>query len=218
MATTINMLGQKFTRLSVVQCEGPAPDRQITWKCICDCGNKVVVLGGSLRSGHTKSCGCLNLEQSIKRFTTHGMTETSTYAVWKNMLNRCNNPNVPAYKDYGGRGIKVCQQWLSFDSFLKDMGERPPSLFLDRIDNNKGYQKTNCRWATRTEQARNRRSNRFFTVSGKTMILADWAKSINTSPSTILDRLARGWSIEDACTQQPRMAAQQARRFLEGRK
>ena len=124
--------------------------------------------------------------------------ETSTYYTWRNMKNRCNNSNNKRYHDYGGRGIKACKRWLKFENFLADMGERPPGKTLDRIDNNKGYYKENCKWSTRKEQQRNMRNNRWITINNKTQCLMDWCKELNLKYNTIFTRLLRGWPVMEA--------------------
>lgn len=123
-----------------------------------------------------------------------------TYSVWQGMKYRCNNPNAPAYKNYGGRGIKICMRWSnSFHNFLSDMGERPTSKHtLDRIDNDKGYSPDNCRWATRAEQGRNTRANRLVTYNGQTKPLIEWSEITGVNYGTLRSRLDNGMSLEDA--------------------
>lgn len=151
------LTGQKFGRLTVLEKAGINKNRVILWKCVCACGKIKIVRSVSLRNGHTKSCGCLQKDIIRKIRTTHGMQKTLIYKIWAAMLQRCNNPKDKAYKDYGGRGIKVCERWLKFENFFADMGERPENLTIERIDNDKGYYKKNCGWRSRTEQARNQR-------------------------------------------------------------
>lgn len=120
------------------------------------------------------------------------------------MLSRCLNPNAPHYADYGGRGITVCERWREFSNFYADMGAKPPGLTLERIDNDKGYSPENCRWATREEQARNRRSNRLITYEGVTATLAETARRVGMGVTTLRGRLDAGWSVEEAITKPSR--------------
>lgn len=125
------------------------------WLFKCDCGNEKVILVSNVSRGFVKSCGCLQKENRIK----HGMFGTRTYRSWDAMKQRCLNPNNIAYRYYGERGITICEEWLIFQNFYRDMGERPVGKTLDRIKNDKGYYKKNCKWSTPKEQANNTRSN-----------------------------------------------------------
>jgi hypothetical protein len=158
-----DLTGMVFGRLTVLAQHGLIKHIGTTWKCVCVCGNEKIVDRQSLKKGHVRSCGCLCRDHckalAIKR-RQGGIVDgkkTKAYGVWQALRDRCNNPNNPAYKNYGGRGITVCKEWNSFPQFLKDMGEPPSKRSIDRIDNNKGYFAVNCRWATKSEQERNKR-------------------------------------------------------------
>jgi hypothetical protein len=177
------------------------------WVCRCDCGAEKIVRAGNLRSGHTTSCGCFRRENSAQlgrnvsaSNVTHGMSKTRMYGIWEGMMSRCYSEKNRAYHNYGGRGIGVCERWHKFEGFLNDMGERPDGLTLDRIDNNGNYSKSNCRWATRTEQQNNLRKNRFVSANGERMTIAQWARRTGLKPATIHTRLRYGWTEQDTAT------------------
>lgn len=154
MGKKLDLTGQRFGRLTVVKDVGSDKQGKALWECSCDCGNINIVPGVKLRNGHTRSCGCLRSITS----TIHGKQGTRVYNTWSIMLQRCNNHRNPNYHYYGGRGISVCPEWeLSFVAFYKDMGDRPKGLSLDRINNNLGYFKENCRWVNACVQSQNQR-------------------------------------------------------------
>ena len=174
----IDLKEKPFGRLIAKKIAGRNKSGNILWECLCVCGNKVLVCGGDLRNGHTQSCGCLKKEKATK----HGMVGTATYRVWNSMLQRCNNEKNTHYEYYGGRGITVCNSWFKFEDFFKDMGIKPEGLTLERIQNDLGYAKENCKWATPQEQSRNQRlkKNNTTGVSG-----VRWNKQRNKYQVTI---------------------------------
>lgn len=184
MGKAINLIDEKFGKLTVVAYVG-MKNRMRMWHCDCDCGNQIEVCTASLRRGSTKSCGCLQKETVTK----HGMSRSYTYVSWGAMIQRCTNPNNSDYKNYGERGINVCNSWLKFGNFFRDMGIRPKGLTLDRINNSCNYSKANCKWATRIQQARNMRRNKMVEYQGKTKCLSEWVEISGIKRSILSNRL-----------------------------
>lgn len=163
-------------------------------------GTELVVIGADLKNGNSHSCGCLKLEITKKRITTHNSSGTKIYHAWHKMNDRCDKPKSPSYKNYGARGIAVCDRWnrsnpQGFQNFLADMGMPSQGMTLNRIDNNGNYSPDNCAWATRKEQSRNTRRNVYLTFENETHCLADWAKITGISLSTIHSRVKMGWDV-----------------------
>jgi hypothetical protein len=202
----LDITGEKFGRLTALRRLG-SKSGQSRWECECECGTIKSYALYQIKSGKTQSCGCLQKELTIARSTIHGHSKreemTDTYNIWCGIKARCFNENEPAYKNYGARGITMCDRWNdSYESFLEDMGERPSKKHsIDRIDNEKGYEPGNCKWATRAEQARNNRRNVWIEYNGQKKTLCDWADELNIKRATLCYRIVKaGWDVERAFT------------------
>ena len=202
MPKFIDLTGKIFGRLTVERNIGRHKTRlQIIWECKCECGNRTIVAGNELREGETKSCGCLIRDVLIKQNTKHNLCHSRGYKSWSQMIQRCENPKATFYIHYGGRGIKVCEHWHKFENFYEDMGNCPDNLELNRINNNNGYFKENCKWSSKQEQMRNTRSNINITFKGKTQCISAWAQELNINIHTLFNRInTYKWSIEKAFT------------------
>ncbi len=202
----MNLTGHRYGKLTVKEYAGRNKFNHPLWKCICDCGKECVSNAYSMRNGGTRSCGCGIAEVTIRMNTTHGSTGTPLYIRWMGIKNRCYCENHESYKHYGGRGIKMCDEWKeSFEAFRFDMGAGfNPSLEIDRIDVNGDYCKENCRWVTRKVQARNQRRNVLLTYMGKTKCLSDWAIELGVKPNTLTHRIKRGWPVDRVLGELPK--------------
>lgn len=198
MGKFIDLIGQRFGRLTVMEEACRNKQGSVLWKCQCDCGFQAIVNGDNLRQGHTKSCGCWSEELKVIHGQRRRGNVTPTYITWASMKDRCSNPNGPKRKNYKERGIKICERWNSFENFYFDMGERPKGLTIERIDNNGNYEPSNCKWATPKEQARNTRQNRLIEYQGKIMCIAAWAEKLEIPYKTLQMRLERGHSPQTA--------------------
>lgn len=201
-----NKTGRRYGNLLVISFSGMSKHGKPLWLCRCDCGKEKAILGNSLVCERTVSCGCVKSETTRARMTTHGRgnTENPEYACWSNMRQRCLTPGATNYKDYGGRGIKVCERWKnSFENFISDMGMPPtPKHQIERRDNNGNYEPSNCYWATRKEQANNQRSNVILTLNGESKTVAQWADKAGLVYKTFYQRLfTYGWGLQRALTE-----------------
>ena len=196
--------GDRFERWTVVReaVRGKSGHRH-QW-VRCDCGVERSVPCRALRAGRSKGCGCERLEVVTARATKHGKHKSPEYTAWRNIMNRCLNPNHPQFKDWGGRGITVVDEWRGlggFERFFEHVGERPSDGHsIDRIDNDGDYRPGNVRWSTRSEQGRNKSNNRMLTHDGRTACVARWSEVTGIHQATITGRVNRGWSVERALT------------------
>lgn len=198
MAIRVNLEGKRFGRLTVIGYSHLVGSK-VYWKCLCECGNEKLVRGDHLRGCKIESCGCLHKDTVSKQFTTHGKSDTRLFSIWSGIKNRCFNNNEPAYKDYGARGIIVCDEWLEFEVFHEWAANNGYSddLTIDRIDNDGNYEPSNCKWSTMTEQSRNRRSNVKVTIDGETKTLTEWAEVSGLTFRTMRKRYAKGLRGKD---------------------
>lgn len=189
----MDLTGQRFGKLVVIARER-RDDRATWWLCQCDCGKRNAVRAYVLRGGDARSCGCAR-----RNHLKHGLSDSPEAFAWSSMRQRCTNPKDPGYKNYGARGITVCDRWLnSFEAFYADMGPRPPGCSIDRTNNDGPYSPENCRWVPRVAQANNKRRNRRLTLGGRTYTVAEAARKFAIRPSTLKRRLDLGWTPERA--------------------
>lgn len=199
-----DLTGMKYNRLLAVERLGMSKNGKRLYKFLCDCGTEKIIQGSYVKRGDPKSCGCLVIETIKKMATQHGHSRigarSSEYSIWAGIIQRCENKNSPSYKNYGGRGIKICQRWRhDFSAFFSDMGQRPQGMTIERINNDKDYSPENCRWATRADQARNNSRNVYITHNGETKTRKDWADYYGIDDETFRHRLSvKKMSFEDA--------------------
>jgi hypothetical protein len=204
----LDLIGDVYGRLTVLWCVGPVPNGRIReWMCRCSCGKEIQVAQNNLRSGNTESCGCYKRELTVARNTRHGESVggkwSPEFATYKSMISRCYHSGASGYHLYGGRGIGVCDQWRGdggYAQFLSDMGRRPtPNHSLDKIDNDKNYSPSNCRWATTKQQGNNRRNNQVIYWKGERMTITQAAEKEGVKYELVRSRIVdRGWSAEEA--------------------
>lgn len=190
---------QKFGRLTAVAPIKKPWSSKYYWRCKCDCGREVEVLGSNLSCGNTTSCGCYGRGRLGEISMRHGMSKSRIFKIWAGIRKRCNNPKMKSYDRYGGRGIKVCPQWDAFIGFYNDMRHGyADHLTLERINPDGDYEPNNCRWATMKEQARNKRNTKLIECGGEARTAAEWEEITGANRTTIGWRLKRGWTSREA--------------------
>ncbi len=194
--------GRRYGRLVVLERAANDKHQNAMWLCQCDCGNQIIVRGGTLRSGQQKSCGCYNkeLQANFKGHYKHGGAHTRLHTIWKEMRQRCTNPHTTNYKNYGGRGIIICEEWNDFSKFREWAINNgyADDLSIDRIDVNGNYEPQNCRWSTDKEQSRNKRDTLTICYKGKQTPIIQVAEEIGIKYGTLRRRIINGWSDERA--------------------
>lgn len=203
-----DLSGKRFGRLTVIRFAGKASYKSLLWTCKCDCGITKDVPSMCLNRTKTptRSCGCIKLERARTNAIKHGwcyhIGSTSEYRCWQAIKARCGNPKSHAWDYYGGRGISVCEEWSnSFERFILDMGKKPgPEYSIERKDNSGNYEPENCIWATRSQQASNKRSNRIIAINGEKNTATHWCRKFGIQPHNFFARISNGWSVQDALT------------------
>ena len=204
-----DLVGLQFGKLSVLRREGSNRRGISTWLCRCECGGEKVSDADSLKRGRTSSCGCLAAQQRKEAAQRPPAeigrtTKRKEYDAWSGMIRRCYDPNHPSFERYNARGVEVCDKWReSFAAFYADMGNAPKGTTLDRIDNDLGYSKENCRWADMAVQGNNRSNNLHVTFNGRTMTISQWSREVGINYGALRARVVAGWSAERALTQKP---------------
>ncbi len=196
-----DLMGKAFGKLVVVS-KVKMPDNKTRWLCKCECGKEKIIRTASLLMGDTKSCGCLRDYVTKHKNLSHGLSGTKEYIIWGGIVARCYDEKNQAYPSYGGRGILMSDEWRnSFQAFFNDMGKRPSIKHsIERIENDKGYFNGNCKWATKKEQARNRRTSKIVEINGQLKTVAEWCEIYNIKTQSVYSRIMRGASYAEAIT------------------
>ena len=202
----VEMKGKRFGRYVVLRYVGENKAHESLWECKCDCGNIRVVPGVRLRKGGALSCGCYHRDEMVNRLTSHGLSESRIYDIWKELKQRCTNESNIKYKYYGEKGITVCDEWAnSFISFYNWSIENGynESLTIDRIDSNKGYNPSNCRWVSYKVQNNNKGNNVRIEMDGVVKTISEWCECYNVPFRRVSDRIRKGWDLRKALTTPP---------------
>jgi hypothetical protein len=205
MPKKIDYTNAQFGRLTVLRYSHREKSRPF-WICRCNCGKETVKAAALLQTGRVNSCGCL-YDETRTTVSTHGQYKSKAYSSWQHMRDRCTNPKYTSYKNYGAKGISVCERWQRFESFIEDMGQPNLGESIDRIDSTGNYEPSNCKWSTASEQMRNTSRTRVFSFNGKTQCAEDWARELGLSRGQLVTwRIDNGWSLEKALTTRGRNA------------
>lgn len=200
MPKSADLTGQKFSRLTAIEPTMERRNGRIMWRFMCECGNEILAQGSSVALGNTRSCGCLKLEAITALKLSHGKCHTRLYRIWCRIKQRCLNDKCSDYGYYGGKGITICARWAdSFAAFAEDVGDSG-HLTLDRINNEKGYEPGNVRWATRKQQSDNSRKPKWVEIDGRRLNYSDWARELGMRECSITMRIKRGMTPEQAVT------------------
>lgn len=199
MAVAIDLTGKRFGLWTVIE-RAQTKSPYVMWRCKCDCGKESIVRANSLRSGGSKSCGCLTAKVNAIAHTKHGFYGTRIYRIWDDMKARCYNPNAVSYPNYGGKGIAICKEWKEFIPFYEWAIQNgyKNNLTIDRLDNSKDYSPNNCRWVDMKTQANNRSTNHLVNYNGETLNLSQWATKLKFPYGLLVQRISRGWTFERA--------------------
>lgn len=198
-----DLTGQRFGMLTVIKMSDIRKHRYVCWECRCDCGNTTVVIGTHLTSGNTRSCGRHAATGKNNGNYEHGLFDNELYKRWQSVKTRCYNPNSNSYPNYGGRGIKVCEEWKgSFEAFYEWAMENgyEKGLQIDRVDNDGNYEPSNCRWITSKENYNNRRTSHYVTIEDETKTIAQWCEIYKIKDNVVRARISRGWDKVKAIT------------------
>ncbi len=205
MSKLIDLTNKKFGKLTVISRAANDKWAQTMFLCQCDCGQSITVRSSCLKNKNTQSCGCMAKNNNLQHGHRKDRKMTAIYNSWRSIVQRCTNHEHNQYKDYGGRGITVCERWLKFQNFLEDMGEPPPKHSINRIENNEGYCPNNCEWITTKENNRNKRNNLFVQHNGQSRLLVDLSEETRIPYKTLYARIyIYKWSIHKALTTQIR--------------
>lgn len=198
-------VGKRIGRLIITGRDMLIKSGRSYYKCLCICGNTKSIRMDHLVKAETNSCGCIQREAIIKTARRHGMSHTATFWTWTRMKGRCSNKKNSSFRNYGGRGIKVCERWHKFENFYEDMGDKPINKSIDRINNNGNYEPSNCRWADNYQQTNNRRFNVVLEFNGEKMTVSNWARHIDINAKSLYNRIHLGWPTERILTEPVRI-------------